>query len=449
MTGGWRIAVRNLRRNRRRNLSTGLAIALGYAAVVMLGGYAHFIDGLLRTSAVYLQGMGHVSIHRPGGLARGAAKPSGYSFAPGEQADVAALLAADPRVEFAGRYLRAGGLVGNGCKSASFLATGAELPVERRILAHPEVRRWTPDHGRPVDGVPLFDAPEAEGVPPVALAFGLATTIQKRAARGPVPAAAAPLDCGSSEAVKSDPIVQLAALDFDGGFSALDAWVSTVFRAPSYDEDNRALRTGLGTLQRLLATDRVTSFAVFLRDPRDAPAVARDLAARLAAAGIAAEVHRYDDPAANPYYVGTMEMVHAVVGFIGILVVAVATLSVLNAMTLTILERTRELATFRSLGFTRRQVTVLFLQEAAVLTALGVAAGLLVGLAAAGAVSGAGVRFHPPGMAGGVRLLIVPDPAVCAAAAAIYFPLALAATWIAVRRRVGQPVATLLTAVGA
>ena len=189
MTGGWRLAVRNLGRNRRRNLSTGLAVALGYAAVVMLGGYAHFIDGLLRTGSVYLQGMGHVSIHRPGGLARAVAKPSGYSFTPDEQREIAAFLAADPRVELAGRYLRAGGLVGNGCKSASFLATGAELPVERRILGHAEVRRWTPDHGRPVDGLPLFDAPEEEGLPPVALAFGLATTIKKRAARGAVPAA--------------------------------------------------------------------------------------------------------------------------------------------------------------------------------------------------------------------------------------------------------------------
>lgn len=449
MTGGWRLAVRNLRRNRRRNLSTGLAIALGYAAVVMLGGYAHFIDGLLGTGSVYLQGMGHVSVHRPGGLARAVAKPSGYSFSPDEQREIAALLAADPRVEFAGRYLRAGGLVGNGCKSASFLATGGEPSVERRILGHAEVRRWTPDHGRPVDGLPLFDAPEEEGLPPVALAFGLATTIQKRAARGQVPAAANPLDCASPEAVREDPIVQLAAIDFEGGFSALDARVSTIYRAPSYDEDNRALRTGLGTLQRLLATDRVTSFSVFLHDRRDAAAVARDLAARLDAAGIAAEVHRFDDPAANAYYVGTMEMVRAVVGFIGILVVAVATLSVLNAMTLTILERTRELATFRSLGFTRAQVVGLFLREAAVLTALGVAAGLALGLAAAGAVSGADVRFHPPGMAGGVRLLIVPDPAVCVAAAAAYFPLALAATWLAVRRQVGRSVATLLTAVGA
>ena len=40
MTGAWRIALRNLSRNRRRNLVTASAIALGYAGLVVLGGYA-------------------------------------------------------------------------------------------------------------------------------------------------------------------------------------------------------------------------------------------------------------------------------------------------------------------------------------------------------------------------------------------------------------------------
>ena len=87
-------------------------------------------------------------------------------------------------------------------------------------------------------------------------------------------------------------------------------------------------------------------------------------------------------------------MIWAIVGFIGILVVVVAALSMLNAMTLTILERTRELATFRSLGFTRGQVTGLFLREATALTALGIAFGLLLGLAISAAVGAAHVEIR-------------------------------------------------------
>lgn len=446
MTGGWRIALRNLGRNRRRNLATGLAIALGYAAVVMLGGYATWVDGMLTANSVYLQHVGHVGVHKPGGLARAVAKPSGYALSAEEQRSILELLSGDPRVEFVGRYLRASGLAGNGCKSVPFNAIGVELAAERRIDSHPEVRRWVRERGRPLEGVPLTEAGEEE--PAVALAAGLATSLQKRPGADAT-GGAGPLDCAAPAAARADPFIQLAAIDFDGAFDAIDARVTTIFRGPTYDEDNRAVTTSLETLQRLLATDAVTSISVYLRDRADAPDVALDLEGRLRDAGVAAEVRRYDDPEANAYYVGTMETVRVMVGFIGLLVIGVATLSVLNAMTLTILERTRELATFRSLGFTRRQVTGLFLREVTALTAAGVGGGLLLGLAAAAAVTAAGVRFVAVGMAGTVQLQILPSPVVCLVAAVTYFPLALGATWLAVRRRVGRPVAELLTAVTA
>jgi putative ABC transport system permease protein len=445
MTGGWRIAVRNLSRNRRRNVATGLAIALGYAALSLLGGYTNYGYEGLGALTVYLEHVGHVAIHKPGGLQRGVAKPSAYAFSAEEQRSIASLLAADPRVEFTGRYLRAGGLAGNGCKSIPFVATGVELETERRILAHPRIQHWVADRARPVEGVALTEAREEE--PPVALAVGLARKLRKHPSTAATPAEPRPLDCVSAGAMNGDPFVQLAAIDFEGSFNALDARVTSLYRAVLYDEDKQALTVDLATLQRLLATDGITSFAVYLRNPQDARAVQRDLAGRLAAAGVAAELHRYDEFEANPYYVGTMAMIAAVVGFFGLLVIAVATLSLLNSMTLTVMERTRELATFRSLGFTRGQVTALFLREATVLTALGIGAGLLLGLAAAAAVRFANIQVEPSGMAGTMQLLLPPSVPHCLAAAAAYFPFSLTATWLAVRRSVGQPVAQLLTAV--
>lgn len=450
MTGGWRIAIRNLRRNRRRNGSTGLAIALGYAALVVLGGYAHRIDGLLRTVTVYLQHVGHLSVHKPGGFVRGSAKPAAYSFGPEEQRAVEAALAGDRRVEFSERMLQMGGLAGNGCRSSPFRAVGLDLAAERRVLAHAEVRRWAPELGRPLAGVPITESAGVES--PIALSSGLAAALGKRAGGTAASGPGGALDCaaaGTADLIAADPIVQLAGFDFEGGLAALDATTVALYRAPTYEEDKASIVTDLATLQRLAATDRVGSWAVYLRDPRDAAAVARDLSGRLAAWGIPAELRRYDEADTNPYYVGSMEFIDALVGFIGILVVAVALLSVLNAMTLTILERTRELATFRSLGFTRRQVLGLFLREAAVLTAAGVAAGLVVALLAVAAVNGSGVRYSPPGVSAPIPLLIIPTPGLLAGLAAAYFPLSLFATWLAVRRQIARPVAGLLTAVGA
>ena len=120
MTGAWRIALRNLSRNRRRNLVTGTAIALGYAALVLLGGYANRVEGLLRTMAVYLQHGGHLAVYARGGLERAESKPSAYALDPTKVARIEQVLRGDPRVEFTGRYLTGGGLVGNGVVAHPF-----------------------------------------------------------------------------------------------------------------------------------------------------------------------------------------------------------------------------------------------------------------------------------------------------------------------------------------
>ena len=160
-------------------------------------------------------------------------------------------------------------------------------------------------------------------------------------------------------------------------------------------------------------------------------------------------VHAYDDPAANPYYVGMIQTIGGVLSFISLLVATVVTLTVLNAMTLAILERTRELGTLRSLGFTRGQVLGLLLREAAALTVISSAAGLALALAAALAISAAGVTMEVPGLAGRALLSVLPTPRICAGVAVLFLALSLLATWVAVRRRVRERVAALVVEVAA
>jgi putative ABC transport system permease protein len=119
-------------------------------------------------------------------------------------------------------------------------------------------------------------------------------------------------------------------------------------------------------------------------------------------------------------------------------------LSVLNAMTLSVLERTREMGTLRALGFTRGQIVGLFLREAVLLSLLAVGLGLFVGLAGAAGVNAAGIRFSPPGVTGTVQLLLTPTPLWCGLIALVLVPMSAIGTWLAVRRRVQEPVVSLL-----
>lgn len=456
MKGGWKLALRNLGRNRRRNAVTGAAIALGYAGLLLLGGYGAGMERLIRNSTVYLQHLGHVRVYARGGLVKAEAKPSAFALPRDAQEKIGAALRADPRVELWGSYLRGAGLVGNGCKSFTFVATGVELDVARRVLSHPDVVALGEDAARPRAGRRPHDAAGEES--PIAVGVGLGRhRLQKSPpAVGPTspgaPAPSAPLDCAAPDwgaRVADDPYVQLAVRTHDGGFAAADARVVGWFQGATTELDRTAIEAPLDVLQRLYDTERVTYVAAFLRDHRTAPAVAAELGERLRAAGLDVTVHAFDDPAANPYYAGMMATIAGILSFMALLVTAVVMLSVLNAMTLAILERTREIGTLRSLGFTRRQVVGLLLREAAALTAISTAMGLVLALATALAVRAAAVRIEVPGLAGEVLLSLLPTPGLVAAIAVLFLALSLLATWIAVRRRVRERVAALVVEVAA
>ena len=456
MTGAWKLAFRNLRRHRRRNVVTGLAVAVGYAGLAILFGYAGFAERLLRTASVYMQHRGHLAVYAKDGLRRAESNPSVYALPPEAQQKIVAALRDNPRVELVGRYLLGGGIAGNGCKSFPIRAVGLEPDVEPRIVGHPDMLALWDGSAAPLAGRAFFDAPGVDA--PVAIAARLARFLEKdRGISAAAPEAGDPgakgaLECGAPDIaarLSADPFIQLGVRTQDGSFGAIEGQAVGIFRASSTEEAKTGVQAPLEVLQRLYDTDRVTYVAAYLRDHRELPSVERDLAARLRLEGVEVSLHRFDDPVANPFHAGTMTFVGAMVFFIGILVANVVAFSVLNAMTLAVIERVRELGTLRSLGFTRRQIRALFLREAALLTAVSVAVGAALAVGIAALVHVVDFRFEPPGAGGEIRLELMPSPAALAGTALFFLALTLLATFLAVRQKARARVAALIAEVAA
>src|SRR5215831_18968436 len=74
----FKIACRNLGKNRRRSLFTIMAIGLGFAAVNVFGGFTSYIFASLRDSYIYAQANAHLTIFKTGFLAAGKLDPLGY-----------------------------------------------------------------------------------------------------------------------------------------------------------------------------------------------------------------------------------------------------------------------------------------------------------------------------------------------------------------------------------
>jgi putative ABC transport system permease protein len=206
------------------------------------------------------------------------------------------------------------------------------------------------------------------------------------------------------------------------------------------------LVTSLATLQDLYATDATTYIAIYLKDWRQAGAMSVELQDRLRAAGLAASVYPFTDERVNSFYAGTMSFLGSLVTFISVLVAAVVVLGVMNAVTLTVFERTREIGTFRALGYTRRQVAGIFLREVVLLATASTAAGIVGAVLSAWAVNAANIRFSPPGVPGTVQVLLLPSWPVVLAVAALLVPLTILVTYAVARRRAALRTADLLTA---
>jgi putative ABC transport system permease protein len=167
------------------------------------------------------------------------------------------------------------------------------------------------------------------------------------------------------------------------------------------DPGGRTVIVALEAAQRLFATDRVTAVDVLLADGADAAGVIAALERRLTV---------------EPYTLSTpsdltaaLEAATAEIRAAIALVAAVALFGgaflIFNTLSVTVAERARDVGLLRAAGMTRRQVILMVLVSAAYLGLVGVALGLLAGIAlAAGAVAllaGAGTALAeltlPPG----------------------------------------------------
>src|SRR5450759_2010906 len=144
------LALRNLLRNRRRSLTTLLAMVIGAVTILIFGGYSRNITYSLQTSYV-IRG-GHLQIQRKDYFLYGSGNPAAYGI-PGYQR-VIDLVARDPvlapMLTVVTPTLSLGGIAGNFAEGLSRTIIGTGVIVDDRN----RMRRWN-DFGIPLN-IPAF-----------------------------------------------------------------------------------------------------------------------------------------------------------------------------------------------------------------------------------------------------------------------------------------------------
>lgn len=355
-----KLALRNLFRNRRRSLFTILAIGLGFAAVNTLGGFTAYIFTSLKDSYIYAQGNGHLSVFKTGFLQEGKLDPTRYLIDEEEMGVIQQVLARHPEIVVVAPQLHISGLLSNGKVSTIFIAAGRVPSAVRRIN----------EHARGMIGkIQLFDGKSLEDdvIHGIGVSRGLAEQLN--------------LDLGS-DAVAMAPTVS-------GQINALDAQVFQLFDGPVEALEDKLMSVSLKFAQSLYDTGSVDRLTLLLTNDDTTETVRAQLAGELAAEGLKLEVKTWNE--LSTFYTKVKQMFDVIFLFTFLIVFTIVVMSVINTVSMAIMERTREIGTLRALGFKRRGIVGLFAAESMLLGILGSLLGMVLTL-----ITWSGVAFFKP-----------------------------------------------------
>lgn len=152
--------------------------------------------------------------------------------------------------------------------------------------------------------------------------------------------------------------------------------VAGLFRSGMYDYDVNLLAVRLEKAQELYHLNGViTGIGVKVDRIEHAQAVQRSLKHRLPAPFA---VKTWTE--LNPALFGALQVEKVVMFIILTLIVVVAALNIVAMLIMIVMEKTRDIGILRALGATSGSIAVLFLAQGAAIGALGIAAGLAIGL---------------------------------------------------------------------
>lgn len=414
------IALRNLLRNRRRSLTTLIAMGVGAVAILIFGGYSRDITYSLQTGYV-LRG-GHLQVQRKDYFLYGTGNPAAYGIAGYQR--VIDVIKRDPvlapMMTVVTPTISLGGIAGNFAAGVSRTVVGSGVVVEDRN----RMRQWNDYNLRirigasPLTGTSDEAVVVGTGVARVLeLCEPLAVPNCARKAKTEAPAGpGAPPDIAALSALEARPVapkdearIELLAANVHGAPNVASLRAVKAERQGFKELDDMFIGMHLAQAQRLLygrEKPQATAVVVQLAHTSQIPAAKARLAELLTTTLKGEPLEVQDFEALNPFYGQAIGMFAAIFGFMAVLIGAIVLFTVGNTMSMAVVERTTEIGTLRAMGLRRGGIRRLFVCEGLLLGLIGAASGILVALAIAWLINHGGLTWTPPGQVDPVPLTV-------------------------------------------
>jgi len=423
----FKIAFRNILRNARRSLMTASAIAVGAIAMILFGEYVAFIMVGLETGAV--ANGGHLTVYHKGYFDFGSGNPSAYSI--DKYQSVMRLIENDPQLKpeitVVTPNVTLFGIAGNFAIDTSKTFLGSGFVAADRA----KMRRWN-EYGilrlGRADDVGISDSDENHGVVGMGMArvLGLCQPLKiancpsppkpnaVRVADAPAPdvnlAELSARDRESAQAlpVEKKPRIDLLAATAEGAPNVVSFFVNRAQNMGFKELDDMYVGMNLKLAQDLLygrGEHKAVSIQIQLHRTEDMPSAHARLDALFKQNGLNLEVHDFKE--LSPQYTQIISFMSAIFTFISVIMGVIVLFTIVNTMSMSVMERTNEIGTARAMGVRRSGIRRQFLVEGWMLGAIGATAGVILASALATWFNHAGVMYTPPGQAYPVPLLLL------------------------------------------
>ncbi|MDH5547462.1 MAG: FtsX-like permease family protein [Gammaproteobacteria bacterium] len=397
-----KFAWKNIWRNRRRSLTTIGITSVGVSGLLFFGGFALFTYESLEEFSARQQG--HVIIAHADYFDVEEETPMSLGLdnwrVLREQIEtrdrVRRVL---PRIEFSG-------LISNGDKSSIFIADGVDARYEFTVTG-------------PFMNVSSGDVlnPEHQGTPQIMLASELARQLKA--------------EVGST--------LTLLSTTAGGVLNGIDVEVSGIFGTGIPELDKRKVMVTLETAQALIDSQRVSKLAVYLRETTDTYNFQEQLQKEYSHLA----TRNWNDMAF--FYHKVKNLYDRIFSIVGVVIVIVVLLSVINTISMTVMERTREIGTMAALGTYPREMLTNFLLESVLIGLIGAFIGVVIAGALTLYLQFANIMMPPPpGMTEGYPLSIAFSPSLYLETALVMIIVTAVGAFFAARKGVRRPIVEAL-----
>ncbi len=363
----FKIAWRNVFRNKRRTCLTLCILGLGCTGLILVGGFFDNIMEGLREQ--YIHGhSGHLQVNVRGFHENGISDPLRYLMK--DSSRVLEQISANPRVRLTVPRLKLAGMVSTDETSVAVSVLGVD-PAAEREMGEFQYRDAKQPSINIVAGKDL-DVSDLEGA---VLGQGLMKALK----------------------IKVGESFTLLTVRDGGSIDGAQFTVRGSFETIFKDLDDRALKINLSAAQKLLGvSNEMHTLIVLLEDTAHTSLARQSLDEAFKTAGLNLELISWLE--LSNFYRLSKDLFDKINRTIQLIFFVVFFFSIANTVNMSLFERMREFGTMMAIGNGRGLIVFNLVLESCLIGLMGATLGIGVGAAAAKLISAMGIEMPPPPM---------------------------------------------------